>query len=311
MAAWKFSEYRFKKNKKTIIVLVLAALLLCLFGGVTAAYVWKNVSADNQLTARRFYFTVDLLGDTNPNDPLSRTIDLYGGNTKNFAFRVQNYFDSERISEVDAAYQVTVSSTVNATVNKVNGNDPKTVRSGLVAYVLAPGEDQDFNVAIPAGYADGSQVKVTIKAVAPYIKEMTLVINLHTAPARVGYYVEDSVGAPYAKLYVVTTAQLDAGKLVVDWSGYNSSGNALQIDLTNSYFIDETTYLHVSTNDPPTANGFLRTAKTTRAINAGGSIAVMFFKADPSQDYSLGDEESPVTAHENSGVFTVYIPKVN
>ena len=314
MAAWKFSEYRFKKNKKTIIILVLAALLLCLFGGVTAAYVWKNVSYNNQLAARRFYFTVDLLGDTNEDSQLSRTIDLYGGTAKNFGFRVQNYFDTERISQVEANYTVSVrSSSTYTTGVKITSGGADVSASTTHTLGMTNTAHKDFNVVIPAGYQEGATVIVDIKATAPYVKNMSLVLMLHTSPAQVGYYVEDSAGSPYAKLVVLTTAQLDAGKLVVDWSGYNSSGNNLQLDMTNSYFIDDSTGLLVHDHDNlGTNNGsYLFTAKNTQVINAGGSMAVMFFKADPSQDYSLGDEETPVPAHENSGVFTVYIPKVN
>ena len=111
----------------------------------------------------------------------------------------------------------------------------------------------------------------------------------------------------------ITTAQLNAGQLVVDWSGYNSAANNLQLDMTNSYFIDTSTGLLAHNHDGVSANNgsYLYTVKNTQVINADGSISVMFFKADPSQNYSLGSETEPVSAQENNGVYTVYIPKQN
>lgn len=314
MRAWKFSEYRWMKNRKNLAIVVAIALLLCLLGGVTAAYVWKNVSYDNQLTARRFYFTVDQLGDTNEDSQLTRTFDLYGGNTKNFAFRVQNYFDSERVSQVEAHYTVSVGSASTYTKDvKITSDGADVSSSTSFSLGMSNTAHKDYNVVIPAGYNDGDTVVVKVTANKPYYKDMSLVLKLHTSPAQVSYYVEDNAGDPYAKLYVMTTAQLDAGDLVVDWSGYNSTANTLQLDMTNPYFVDDVSgTLSHNTNNPGANSGsYLVTAKNTKVVNAGGSFAVMFFKADPSQDYSMGDDTQFIPAQENNGVFTVYIPKKN
>ena len=86
-----------QKGKKgigrTSLIAVVCLLVLALGVGVTARYVRRMENTQNQVSAKAFYFTLDMLGDTQEEVDLIRNFELYGGNEKKLTFYVQNYFD--------------------------------------------------------------------------------------------------------------------------------------------------------------------------------------------------------------------------
>ncbi|MBQ9746681.1 MAG: hypothetical protein IJW21_07640, partial [Clostridia bacterium] len=95
-----------KINGRTRAALIIMALCLvsCFFAGVTAKYVSERGFDSNKITAKNFYFTVDLMGDTNSQESLSKSVNIYGGETKKLKFKVQNFFDKERFTTENITY---------------------------------------------------------------------------------------------------------------------------------------------------------------------------------------------------------------
>ena len=98
-----------RKNRNLLIVLILVISISTLVP-VFARYV-KEINSKVNIQSDKFYFTVDLLGDTNTDESLEKTYYFYGGDTKEVTFSIQNYFDDYRICDTDVKYEVTMNIT--------------------------------------------------------------------------------------------------------------------------------------------------------------------------------------------------------
>lgn len=291
-----------KLNRRKVILLVAICLAVVLLGtiiGVGAKYIRDFASVQSQVLADDFYFTVDLLGDTQEKKDLSKEIHLYGGEAKSLSFQVQNYFDDLRINEKDVSYTVSLS----CDRNDYSGYSFSAGSAG--SYTLSKGAKaiNGYTVNLPEGYAalhGNTTVTATVKSTNPYVKEMKLHFVLHGQPEPVVYRVEDQVGGTYATLIVMASETINAGNLKLDWSAVNSGSNLLQVDTNSKHILDGS--LVLTTNDPN--SGFLNQATTTQPMEENESILIYFFKADPTKDYSTVGE---LVAEESGGVYTVAI----
>ena len=291
-----------KRVGKLISVCILIALI-GLTGALIARFVHNYKWEPGQITSKNFYFTVDLLGDTemipvaeNQSEHYSfgsdteGTWQLYGGAEHNITIHVQNYYDSLRINEKDITY--TVSSSVNPpSGSSYNGSIILSSTNGTLEHDKA--STDAITMTIPAyttsPYEDKTNVQVEIKSTKPYTKIIKLNFELYQANADLRYRVIDSVGSPYAELVLMTYASSEITPDIT-WP------NGLSIDNTNplTYKADES------------GNGFTQqhiyniTAdyQTTisRALNPGESETIKFFKDDISKNYSVSDK---VVTQEN------------
>jgi hypothetical protein len=213
--------------KRTILISVAALFLVCVLciGGTFARYRYQSDS-ENPVVTDPFYFTVNLLGNTNTNADCIGEWEVYGGDAKEIPFVVQNYFDDLRKSPSGTTYSIEVTADngyTGASISHTGGT-------------LAAGKtEQAVNLILDDTYPNETTVTVKISSTAPYTKDMYLIFKLYTAPADVVYRVEDSESSPYATLIVTSYVDLPVGKLIVDWSQINSSGNIFQVDMTNAY----------------------------------------------------------------------------
>ncbi|MBQ8606181.1 MAG: hypothetical protein IJ408_05535 [Clostridia bacterium] len=291
------------KNKTVrITVLAIAVLLVSIIAGVSAKYIYDNRGKLSQVSALDFYFTVDLLGDTNELSELEKEIHLFGGGDKTATFNVQNYFDSLRVNEKDIEYTVNLESS-DAGYDKASFTKKP---DDFVMHASDAAHSDEYIVSFPTGYEkdSGESVTVTakIKSSSPYVKEMKINFVLHPSEPPFMYRVEDNAGDNVARLIVMANVDVPAGDLNIDWSTINAAENALQIDTTSPHVLDGT--LSLDSNDPGT--GFLKSVTTTREITKGESIQIFFFKADPSLDYSIPDTN--ITPDTN-GDYNVTIAK--
>lgn len=288
-----------QKSKKRAMPLLLAVVgiaLLCLIGGIAAKYIKTTDEPGNQIGAKDFYFTLDLFKvdeaypeDTDENAIVARQIHLYGAGQNSLTFKVQNFFDEFRVNADPITYTVTYTTSpgLNATVHEENAS----VQS---SYTLSGGTQasQTFYVTATGGVTDGAQVVVTVKSTVPYTKTMVLTVVFHPQQEDVLYRIEDKAGDNHAELIIMASKTLAADAIQVDWSAINGSTNALQIDSTNAYM------------DPVIGSGgFAKTAVSKKVINQDESITVYFFKADPSQDYSMPN----TPAELNGGKYQVIL----
>lgn len=291
-----------KLNKRRVLLVIGICVVIALLGvvaGVGAKYVKSFRAVQSQLRANEFFFTVDLLGDTQEYADLQKEIHLFGGDAKSLTFRVQNYFDDLRINAKDIRYSVTLS------CDNKDYTDYALTAGTLEEHTLTAGaKDTDaYTLSLPAGYAQfkgNTVVTATVKATDPYVKEMKLRFVLHGQPEPVIYRMEDRPGGTYATLIVMASEEIPAGALKLDWSAVNQASNLLQIDTNSKYVLDGT--LSLAANDPN--GGFLNQAINTLPMQAEESILIYFFKADPAADYStIGD----LVAEKSGGVYSVVI----
>ena len=272
-------------NRKYAIyaVILLTLLSFGLVSGVLAKYVVeKNYNVEFE--SGKFYFTVDLLGDTNELSELTPIYNLYGADTKEINFSVQNYFDALRINENDIKYdiKIEVKKVPDSSYDGVTllNNDDVEILSEEKILTKNVQSDNDYKLTIESGYENGTQVIITINAKSPYTKTIVLTFNLYTYEYLIGYYINDvsSESSIYAELFVTFNILVDVSvnEIIIDWSKPNKDSNALQIDLSNDIItpIDE-------------GNGYYSKAKINRNINAGEAVTIYFFKTNPLDDYSV------------------------
>lgn len=284
-------------NRRKIILLciLLVVLILTISSPLLAKYI-KNQQSQINITADKFYFTVDLLGDTNDFASLNKTYSLYGGDDKEIKFNVQNYFDDFRITEADIKYNLSYEvilpggssySTSNVTLT---GTGNQTLNKGDKAF-------KESILFVGHGYDNETQVVITITSSSPYQKTMVLTFVFNTFESEIEYYIVDEESSLYAELFVISNVDIDIKELKIDLSAVNSLSTNLQTDFTN-------TYLLVDGSIP----GYQSSTQiyNTKKILAGEAISIKFFKTDISTTYAL----SNVKINKTDGIFEVIIPNV-
>ncbi len=264
--------------RKTIIAISVAVVVtLALVGGLLAKYFSEKALGDNRVRAEDFYFTVDLLGETFDPASANRVIDLYGGSAQELSFKVRNFFDSARVTEAEIPYTVEMTETADyalggdITLTEAGGG---ALQAGYSFTENGGSQEQGFVIHVPQGYAEGSEICVTVKSASPYIKTMTLTFRLHTFEHDVLYRVEDH--GSYVELIVMTNVPIDSQRVIVDWSGINAEGNILKVDNTSRYVLDVDS-LGTTVNPVPAA-GYYSSIKVTSSLKANQSLSIVFMK---------------------------------
>lgn len=294
-----------KKRNLIILIVTLIAFVALITSPMLAKYL-REENRNVGVNAEKFYFTVDLLGDTVIDTQLSKSFDLYGGDDKQLSFNVQNYFDDFRITESNVKYNVsyqvvlpTGSAYDTSKVTLTNAGD-KTLTGNTKSSLK-------YDLSILDGYDNGTKVVVTIKSTVPYVKEMTLTFVLNTFSSEYSYYIIDSVNSLYAELIITTNINIPVKGLIIDFSQVNTTSAVLQIDASNTYLLDKKDgNLVLETNKVPDGQSFLTSVTNTIAINAGEAVSFKFFKSDITKNYSLSNTQG----NGVSSVYTVTIPNV-
>ena len=294
-----------KKRNLIILIVTLIAFVALITSPMLAKYL-REEDRNVGVNAEKFYFTVDLLGDTVIDTQLSKSFDLYGGDDKQLSFNVQNYFDDFRITESNVKYNVsyqvvlpTGSTYDTSKVTLTNAGD-KTLTGNTKSSLK-------YDLSILDGYDNGTKVVVTIKSTVPYVKEMTLTFILNTFSSEYSYYIIDSVNSLYAELIITTNVNIPVKGLIIDFSQVNTASAVLQIDASNTYLLDKKDgNLVLETNKVPDGQSFLTSVTNTIAINAGEAVSFKFFKSDITKNYSLSNTQG----NGVSSVYTVTIPNV-
>lgn len=263
------------KKKSLIIFLSIIGVLVALGAISLVSYsVSKYYSEKNyqsQMVSDKFYFTVDLLGDTNLSTDFTKTYHLYGGDSKEIKFNVLNYFDNLRINQSDITYSVELSGTgiSFATINDVSGSLTGKTKSS-----------KELVLNINDQYKNDDVVTVTIKSTAPYSKTLVLNFVLHTYASDLTLTINDSENSLYAEMILSCNVDVQAYLITIDYSEINASSNALGVDLTNEYLID-------SSNTNSVAEGeYLKSIKITKEISAGSGVSIYMFKENILKDFS-------------------------
>lgn len=288
-------------KKRTILIMILYILTIVTFSFssfVLAKYVRTKPSSIG-VSTDNFYFTVNLLGDTNEEEDLSKEYNLYGGDSKEIPFIIQNYFDELRITKSKTVFNVEV----------VEGNEYASIN--LVGDQELNGNVSDSKtcmLSIVEGYSDETVVKVKISSKSPFIKTMYLSFKLHTFSSNLQVGLKDSVGSLYLELVISANTLIPKNHIIINYADINNTNDALQVDITNNYVLDEDNTL--GTNKLPDGKAFLQEVVITRDLKLGEAIDLYFFKANPSLNYA-NLNVNILTAEDASGItYTITLSKV-
>lgn len=278
--------------------------VLALIGGVSAKYLIKFSSDKGTVTADKFYFTTDLLGDqTMVPSKGENVVDyqyedvqkgewhLYGGDAHEISFQVRNYADKKRVTKTAISYTASVvakgadgNPISDVAAIKKSGETVPDIQDTTIKSTLKGGASTtellvlSVKSAKEVSYKEGTEVVVTITSESPYKKTMEFHFKLYTVDTYLSYEVKDSVDSPYAELFIMTN--------IVDGGSAGNGGvqpilawpPELSIDNTNSL-----TY----TNDFTPADGIeIRKMKISQELKAGESESIYFFKSNPKANYS-------------------------
>lgn len=286
------------KNKRKIsiyIALLTFIIISFIFAGITFSKYFADRNLGNQqIDANDFYFTVDLLGDSDTYHDTYKSYDLYGDSEKEIPFKVQNYYDSLRINKASFDYEVKTEvfydDNYQPVLTSVSSNDNSFVKDVK--------EDESYILTLPSGFKNATSVKLIIFTTKPYEKEMTITFNLFVHDSAVTYKLEDTSNSPYATLLVYCNEDINKKGLLIDWSSINLTSNIFQIDMTNNYIIDGNKF---ETNIVDPNIGYLVKAYNTLNIKQGEVIEILFFKTDSSLNYSI----SETSASLEDGVYVI------
>ncbi len=281
--------YSTKKRKIFIISIIIIIFIMSMTSiGIYGRYIKNKQYDKNQTYSDDYYFTIDLLGNTQDLDSLSKDIHLYGGDEQTIKFIVRNYFDNIRINEEKIDYYILLETSI-PNVVLTNGEN---VISGQTNYSLSGGSlnSEQYVLSVPKdGYTEGQTIKITVSSNKPYNKTMILNFILHINVYDLQYYVIDSELSSYAELVIMSNIAIPANSIVIDWFDVNNDGltNNLQIDCTNINILEPD--LTWGINNPK--DSFLSKAIITRNMAAIESISIYFFKSDKNKNYSTEKDE--------------------
>lgn len=242
---------------------------------------------ESSVKTDKFYFTLDLFNDTET----SKTYHLYGGDAKTIKFNIQNYLDELRYNEQNITYELNI--------NETNSLVTSSISSGEILGGAVNSDECIIN--IEEGYSNDYEVEITISSKTPFSKTLTVIFILHTFEDHITANLIDSKNSLYAELTISSNVLIASKNLIIDYSNINQLSNNLQIDLTNYYLLDDG--LEIVTNQLPVGEAFLKKATITRDLYAGESLSILFFKADPTLNYSSVQIKVSTTI---SGINTIY-----
>lgn len=299
-------------SNRSKIILILAGAALMLVGGLAARYFWQSWSEYAAVTSEPFYFTADLLGDTEMtaneenlyslNSP-SGTWHLYGGGEHKVDFTIQNYYDNLRITQNEIKYTVTVKNEdgIEASLVNEDGTSYPIPLELTLVQLSSDGKtyekaDQKLYLKIPAGYTEEKTVTVEITSTKPYKKTLELNFVVHPAGTGLIYEVVDSINSPYAELIIRNDTDKEV-QPTIKWDE-----TSLSIDNTN-----ELTFKYDGTafTQQPGMEGKKMTV--SRALKPNESVSIYFFKSE-SKNYAIANTTVNTTINDSNYTITIYNP---
>ncbi len=264
-------------NKNKILFIFLVVIMLCTIAtfGITLSKYIKEKNNKIGLTSDKYYFTIDLLGNTNEINQLEKTYTLYGGDSKEIDFYIQNYFDELRITKSDITYSATV----------VEGSDYASINlEGTQTLIGNTKNETKCTLFINEGYPHNTSIKVKVSSSLPYQKDMFLNFVLYTYESNIDVKFNDSVGSMYLELIIDANINIPAKKLIIDYSSINNISDKLKVDLTNNYLLDDEN--QIITNKISEGSTYLKSITITKDLSLGEAISIYFFKEEISVNYA-------------------------
>lgn len=173
-----------KRHRRFLVLILLAAVVLLSFAGVTVARYVTQQTHSGVAEAKSFYFTSDLLCEVSQPDAAAMPVYYIDPQAVKFEINLFNWADSKRVTSDEISY----------TVDIAGGT---AVHSGIIA-----GGIKNNSVILVSPNSGSNEITVTVSSDKPYKK--TLVGKFKLAQGN-KYNVEDKPGNTAAVLTITCT----------------------------------------------------------------------------------------------------------
>ena len=281
------------KNKKTLIIVLLIALIASYFlpdKFSASKYVLSKIK-NHFFKSDEFYFESDKLREDGLEVEETNTWD--GRDAYNLIISMYSKKNEDQRSSYDIDYNVNVTCTSDKVDCKLE--DGKTER------IIDKSDNEDaFTVIVTPKsgetFKNGESVEIEITATStkPYQKTITGTIILTVGKGEVYYEIIDKKNSPYLDLVLINptleskeaTIRFDTSKIVID------NTNEAYIKTVQKAVNNRFTENKVDENDGKTyeyINGF------TISINSLESIPIRFYKNNKLEEYTYGNVDEIIT----------------
>lgn len=288
-----------RKHKKLSIIILFIAIFLLFFGTTFARYIY-NVIHNHILESREFYFNSTVL---DMNGRQYRINNWDGVNNYVLTIDVNNQKNTLTNTKSDISYDIEVScpENVECRLSKTEG----------IIYQEAGTDSYQITVIPQEEFYEGDEVEVTTTATStsPYVKSLSATYFIGIETSNFTYNIEDAVNNKFITLNL--TNSLTYYKVETAFGNYQEgdrlsqeeyqqltpeeqencfsakvtvsfSPKELYLDMTNS------NYLNRISNSEQTEkiDNFNYVNKFSFKMNASSSEKVLFYKADPTKNYT-------------------------
>lgn len=283
-------------KKRYIITGSIIISLLLIIVSISLAKYYSEKEYGTNVSSDKFYFTIDLMGDTNTLLSLEKIYHLYGGDSKEISFNIQNFFDELRYTNDDITYNVHLEGSYkDSSVINTTSLTPTKLEKGKCTL-------DTYTLSISEGYNDLDEVIVVATSTKPYAKTLRLKFVLHSYTENFSVDIIDDVNSVYAEVVISSNIYIDAYSIIIDYSTINKTSNMLKADMTNIYLIDG-----LGTNNPKAGVDYLQEVKITSSIYAGDALSILMFKKDISKNYSLCNIEIMTYVENEKTIYKISI----
>ena len=288
-----------RKHKVVSSVLLVFLLLFSVVTIVFGRYI-KNILNNFILETKRFYFNSSVLSVNGKNYSITN---WDGVNSYTLTVDLNNRKNDERYTKTDIEYDIDVNcpNTVICTLSKEDSIiHPEDVSD---SYIITMTPIQNFYEG------DTVLISTSVTSSVPYVKTMSASYTIGVEKSDFSYDIEDSPGSKFLTINFInsisyyevsqafgthavgehisldeysTLSASDQDKCFSAIITLEYNPSLLLVDMTNPLYIN-----HLSTDFlEQTINGFQYVSKFSFKVNASSSSSIIFYKDDPSQNYT-------------------------
>ena len=186
------------KQKKIILIIVILLVLFSIVVPISAKYI-NNIKKSMEIQGSEMYFSSDLLEEPSISDTYPKYTLSEGTNT--IVFKLKNYIDDLRFSELDITYNIKVYNSLDTLVHQENGE------------ILYSSSKQEKDITISGLNSDKYTVIVT--SMSPYVVTLKGEFTILESNDDFTYVVSDGIGSSIVQV-VITVTDFE-GKINIKW----------------------------------------------------------------------------------------------
>ena len=253
----KYAEkYSFMRRHPLIALLLVVGLMMTVtFAGITfSRYMTENVLTPRQADSANFFFTSDILVETNNRSVPNYNLVFNQGQTPQITFALRNFKNDLNWSGADISYKVEYS---------LNKSSNILAETGKIIAQESNGVEKSVTIALPGAKA-GDTVTVIVTSTAPYETVLMGNFTFHTPDTGWSYDVSQNVNSNVVIL-TLNTKSIPENKIISITCPEGVMPDRLDSRLT--------------------ING----NKISITVSGEDNYRVVFYKTDPARQYEKSD----------------------